>query len=230
MSNLTKRTPVEIDTELANLDGEYNKLMGQRSARISFLHSLDGQRAVYRTRNRKEWPVSDEETIASVRAKLAKNTLMHHDKEQAEIALARLGEAEAQAEANRDACKPFDAEYARRPWQRFFQVDGGHIHSDMWCKGGSIRWDTRRGWRPELANADVDQAIKELGSHLCTKCFPNAPVAGKVADPNACPGKSYVEGTFRNRYPSGVAECSVCHTMQTVTSTGMVRKHKAPKN
>lgn len=40
-----------------------------------------------------------------------------------------------------------------------------------------------------------------------------------------CSGVSYVDGSRVNRYPSAFAECTECHSNQSLTTTGRVRKH-----
>jgi hypothetical protein len=68
--------------------------------------------------------------------------------------------------------------YAEHGWQRFFPCNNsnGHIHADLFChtlnKGQHM---TDMGWRPDLSGHTVDEAIVELGTWLCSVCFPDAP-------------------------------------------------------
>jgi hypothetical protein len=49
-----------------------------------------------------------------------------------------------------------------------------------------------------------------------------------VAAPK-CTNKSYVPGTFVNRYPTGFATCSACGARASRTSGGVLRAHAVPK-
>lgn len=229
MTDLTAATPLEIDTKLAELDGEYNKILGRRESVLNALRSIDGQRAGYVGRKR-VFTASAEETLNSVAAKLAAGTLPAWEVADAERYIDQLVAIANAAEANRAETVPFDAEYDRRPWQRYFQVLGGKIHSGMWCQGGSIRWSTRRGWQPELSGNTVEQAVEKLGHHLCSKCFPQAPVAPKSS--KAQQGQCEGSGTWdysesRTGYYSGNwGKCNHCGEKITVSSTGKMRAHK----
>lgn len=220
-------TPVEIDTQLAMLDTEYGKLESQRVQRVDTLHRLDEQRRVTHGRSR-AWPISEAETVTSVRRKFNTGALHPRDVDRAREALADLEAVNVAMDENREKCVPLDAEYERRPWQRFFQVHGGHIHSGRWCRGGSIRPTTVRGWRPELANSSVTDAVTTLGARLCSKCFPGAPVLAVPVDPSVCPGsgRGYRPGSRVHRYPNGIGACVECGSVQTLSPLGNVRKHK----
>lgn len=231
--NLSAQTPREIDEQLAALDRAYGLLEHAHTGALSFLHSLDDQRMRYvgNTKTR-EWPKSDQETVDSLQAKLAADRMAHETARVREY-FAKIEKLQGEMDANRAACAPFNAEYDARPWQRFFQVEGGHIHSGIWCAGGSIRSSTRRGWCPQLSDKDEAAAVAELGPLLCTKCFPSAPVEwtrglDKPVDPNACTG----QGKYANKivwYASPRGECPECGGTVGVTSLGKVRKHKIEK-
>lgn len=231
--NLRTATPREIDTELARLDGEYRTLEHSLNASLSFLHTLDGQRMAYVTRTVREWPKTDQETIESLKAKLAADRMAHETARTREY-LGYITDGEDALRANRALCAPYDAEYDARPWQRFFQVEAGHIHSGRWCKGGSIRETTRRGWKPELSDKDEAAAVALLGPLLCTKCFPSAPVEWskgpeKQLRPGYCTGQGKGGRNLQMRYASPRGECPECGATVGVTSTGKVRPHKIKK-
>jgi hypothetical protein len=70
-----------------------------------------------------------------------------------------------------------DKIYAASPWARFFECGNpdGHIHSSLrGCK--TVYWDTMMIWCPELSARTEAEAVEKLGPHLCTVCFPSAPV------------------------------------------------------
>lgn len=134
-------------------------------------------------------------------------------------------------DANMAQFARLDAEYERRPWTRFVVVE--HIHSGIWCVGGSVRSTSQRHWLPQFSGRTESEAITELagGAHiLCSFCFPNAPVVTAPADPTACSNKDhdpnrakrvgYVTGNF--------GTCTACGARATLTSAGNLRKHKRP--
>lgn len=61
-------------------------------------------------------------------------------------------------------------------WSRFFLVtsSNGHVHSSMHCS--TCRPTTTYGWLPELSGSTEAEAVADLGSNLCSVCFPTAPV------------------------------------------------------
>ena len=69
------------------------------------------------------------------------------------------------------------AEAAYEGWSRFFLVPAGHIHSSMDCSSCNRgRTSTAFSWLPELSGLTEADAVAAHGSHLCTVCFPTAPV------------------------------------------------------
>lgn len=74
-----------------------------------------------------------------------------------------------------------DAEWIRRGrWSRFWLVvsSAGHIHKTTGCQ--TCRRTTRFGWMPEYSGMTEEEAIAKLGrwaESLCSVCFPAAPVA-----------------------------------------------------
>ncbi len=112
-------------------------------------------------------------------------------------------------------------------WNRFFLVQ--HIHSSMYCS--SFRPTTRVGWLPDVSGLTEAEAVAAHGETLCTKCYPDAPVAltTKPADQNACAGT----GTYIQRADTAggrgyYADCPVCgKQISRVQGSGKLRKHKA---
>jgi hypothetical protein len=233
IADLATATPVEIDTANAALDTEYYRLNGALLGSISYLHSLDDQRARYIGRGgRKTWPKSDGDTVISVRTRVANGTDWY-DRDSAVRYLAKYDEAIDAMQDNRMESARLDDEYQRRPWNRYILVTGGHIHSGTRCVGGTIRPSTQLGWRPELSGKSVADAVAELGPLLCTHCFPSAPVEWTVgeAKPERCAGsgRREAQGTYRRQGMSGYGKCQECGTYQTVTQRGAIRAHKPAK-
>ena len=87
----------------------------------------------------------------------------------------RLAELEAQHEAIQAEAAPLEAEYARRPWKRYFLVTntGGHVHRGRDCS--TCFFDTGYAWLVELADCDEAAMVAEWGERACTVCFPEAP-------------------------------------------------------
>lgn len=91
----------------------------------------------------------------------------------------RYTEARLTVEDARIAVDACETEYALRPWARFFLVTSsdGHIHSSMYCstcnKGHN---PTGFALVPYLSGSTAKDAVADLGSALCSVCFPDAPV------------------------------------------------------
>jgi len=230
---LAQQTPREIDEQLATLDGAYLAMSDKRKAKIEFAHSLNGERARYVGRRRKEWPTTTDEVLEQLALKLADEKIPAYDVAKVTELIETVDGLAREMRANREACEPLDAEYDRRHWARFFQVEDGHIHSGMRCQGGSIRVTTRVGWRPELSDKDVTEAVAALGPTLCTKCFPSAPVEytrgpEKKLTPGYCGGQGKLGVELQMRYASPRGKCPDCGQRVGVTSLGKVRRHKLP--
>jgi hypothetical protein len=228
---LTAQTPREIDEQLAALDGAYLKLDAARDAKIERAHHLNGERKRYTRARRGEWPTTTTEVLEALALKLADEKIPAYDVKSVTEAIEAIDVLGKEMDANRKACEPFDAEYTRRPWARFFQVQDGHIHSGTRCQGGSIRNTTRVGWRPELSDKDAADAVAALGPLLCTKCFPSAPVEytrglEKTLAPGYCTGQGQRGADLQMQYASPRGKCPECGQKVGVTSLGKVRRHK----
>lgn len=230
-SPLATQTPREIDEQLAALDGAYFKLGSERAGKIERTHHLLDERPRYISRNRKEWPTSADEALNALALKIAGEQLAAYDMPRAKELIEAVDTLDTAIAANRAAYEVLEAEYARRPWTRFFLVQGGHIHSGMWCQGGSIRWDTVRGWQPELSDTTAEAAVAKLGPLLCTKCFPSAPVEytrglEKKLPEGYCTGQGQQGRNLQMQYASPRGKCPECGQGVGVTSLGRVRRHK----
>jgi hypothetical protein len=75
----------------------------------------------------------------------------------------------------RSEAAPYQVEYNRRPWNRYFLVNnvGGHVHRGMNCT--TCFPTTEYNWLVDLADCDEDAMIEEWGEMACTVCFPSAP-------------------------------------------------------
>lgn len=70
-------------------------------------------------------------------------------------------------------------EYARREWDRYWLVTSsdGHIHSRTNCSTcNKGHYATGFALVPYLSGASAKDAVADLGSALCSVCFPDAPV------------------------------------------------------
>lgn len=135
----------------------------------------------------------------------------------------RYEAARAEMAAANDAAQQLDKELYTG-WTRFYLVQ--HIHNTTHCS--SFRYTTRVQWLPKVSGLTEVEAVSEYGETLCTKCFPDAPVAltVKAADPTICTGSRDHEAPSRTGYYSGNwAMCTEGHRV-TLTSAGNLRKHK----
>lgn len=118
--------------------------------------------------------------IASDLRTLERPNLTGRDRERAEthVASLRVVEANLRAEA-----RPLHAEYASRPWSRYFLVanTNGHVHRGMDCT--TCFPTTEYGWLVDLADCDEEAMVEEWGERACTVCFPNAPTLPAYSRP-----------------------------------------------
>lgn len=88
--------------------------------------------------------------------------------------LTDLGDANAKLDSLTAQILGEEAKYTG--WSRFYLVTSspGHVHSSTACSTCNRR--TRYGWLPELSGKTEGETVGELGSNLCSVCFPSAPV------------------------------------------------------
>jgi hypothetical protein len=148
-TDLTTATPVEIDTELARIWGEIDKV------HVTITH-------IKRDLTRK----------IAYGAKLGQPTYTGENREYLEN---KLTEAKVTLDALRAEVEPYEIEYSRRPWNRYFLVKNtnGHVHRGMNCS--TCFYDTQYAWLIDLADCDESAMIEEWGEMACTVCFPDAP-------------------------------------------------------
>lgn len=201
----------EVDTEVARLWGEFWKVQNQIVQLLGWAE------------DKRKWakkPYNQNERYqAEAEAEIVKYT------DQAE---ALMPEANSLKQAAMDYDK---ANYGG--WTRFYLVQ--HIHNSTYCP--SFRPTTRVGWLPDVSGLTEAEAVAAHGETLCTKCFPDAPVAltTKAADPDTCPGsggmydREKLTGREKAHYsPAGY--CPVCGEWTSLTArfSTKLRKHKKP--
>lgn len=236
-ADLSTAKPQQIDTVLAELYALEAQELGYIEGAKDGIHRALGQRQSWMGR-RQVWLMPFSEALALAEAKVASTDYV--DAPRGAIgdvkgALAYLVKhTDALAEINA-AQAPLHAEYADRPWSRFFWVqnNGGHVHSSMNCSTcNNGRTPTRFGWNPDLSGLTEAAAVAKLGPSLCTVCFPSAPVEyTQGADKGHCSGSGQpaVEGTRKGNTRSSYGECTGCHEMKPLTSYYVIRAHKAAK-
>lgn len=76
---------------------------------------------------------------------------------------------------------PLEAEYERRPWQRYWHVTNknGHIHRNQSCT--SCYPDTQYGWRVDLSGLTDVEVVEREAYNACSVCMPIAPAEQKAA-------------------------------------------------
>lgn len=136
---------------------------------------------------------------------------------------AKLAEIQAQID-------PIDAEFERRGgWTRYVLVKNtnGHLH---YRSCSTFRIGTQLLLIDQASGMDSGQVVEAYDNVACTKCFPEAPVAKAVIDPNTCTG-AIVPGTsvYVNRYYNGgtFGQCDGCGQTVKVKQDGSPFKHKA---
>lgn len=221
---------VQTDTAIADIDEVYARLAARQASAIATLRSIDGQKARYVGR-RREFTATPEETVASVTAKLAAETIAPWEVHKARETLAALPAIATGMTANRAAAAELHQVWADNGyWTRFFVVPGGHIHNDI-SNRCSRTYTTQHGWTPQLSGATEAEAVAELGPLLCTHCFPTAPVEFTVghAKPEYCPGadKAPAEGSRKRQGMNTYGGCTECEQYGVLVAYGSkVRKHK----
>jgi hypothetical protein len=76
---------------------------------------------------------------------------------------------------------PLEAEYERRPWQRYWHVTNanGHIHRHQSCT--SCFPDTQYGWRTDLSGLTDVEVVEREAYNACSVCMPIAPAEQRAA-------------------------------------------------
>jgi hypothetical protein len=143
----------------------------------------------------------------------------------------RIAELKARLEGQLAVAEPFEAEYRRRPWNRYLIVSGGHLHK-RGC-GTLTPGRTMVGMVPEASGLNAAEVVGRFGETACTHCFPDAPVAARKTpeEEGFCEhsGRAVPEGKLPKewwrRYGLPRVACE-CGYRGAVTSAGRYRKHK----
>jgi hypothetical protein len=217
----SKLSPSEIDTILADIWSREEKvesfLKSEQASLASHEAAERGERYIGTGRSRRSTWKRYPQDVERLKAAIAEH----------EAALAAL-----QAEA-----APYNDEYRRRYWHRYFLVlnPGGHIHRDRHCS--TCRIDTRYGWLPELSGITEAEMVAKHGIDACTVCFPSAPAhpayiqaqldaekAEKAKNDSKCPGGAKYSSRHGGRYDY----CPDCGAYTSLSSNGKYRAHKRP--
>lgn len=75
----------------------------------------------------------------------------------------------------------YEAEYEKRPWQRYWHVQNvnGHIHRFTSCS--TCFHDTVFAWRTDLSGLTDVEVVEREAYNACTVCMPIAPAEQKAA-------------------------------------------------
>ena len=178
--NIADMTPAQIDNLWADLDMACAQLDRRLAALTDHAHYTAGDRRV-RSYGHTSWGMTYGEVWAKIEAMVAAGDTTKPFHVAAPRSAAELLDAQTDLEtlrrANRREVEPLREEYARRNgWLRYFVVTSstGHVHSNVYC---SHRGSTTYGWMPDYSGAEVDTMIAELGPVMCSKCYPDAPLA-----------------------------------------------------
>jgi hypothetical protein len=101
---------------------------------------------------------------------------------------ATMQRLESQRDALLDEAAPYERQYNRRQWSRYFLVqnDNGHIHSSMGCSTCNREGiATRFGWLVELSGKAEADVTDEVGPNACTVCYPWAETIREEAEKGA---------------------------------------------
>lgn len=171
--DLTTKAPGEIDAALAQHHENLRQHEGRAAASLETLHHLSGDRKQYQSRSRYHWGKTHEEVLGH-----DPSGMRPYERDQWERSMSNYHEHERNADEEQSHINRHEGEFRRRGgWSRFFLVPDGHIHSSMACH--SCRPTTQFGWLPHLSGKSEGEAVAEHGPHLCTHCFPSAPVEWK---------------------------------------------------
>ena len=219
MTNLSEKTPVEIDTEILRING----LIAEQNSII------DRGIQIIKTANlRIEQDAYDADKMP---ARIAKAEADIHA---AELALIPLRSKHC------GKIHPLHAEYLKRNWTRYFVVQNvnGHIHQDMRCS--TCFASTQYGWMVQHSGRTAEEMIAIYGEDMCSECYPQAPVLAKgfrksVADKQAvsCDGDGKYHGDvardgWQRLCVAPQVTCKVCGESAAITKSGKIRRHDTP--
>lgn len=151
MDNLSTRTPAEIDGEIARLESEFARAQQQTEQAQDTINRIHNASSLERS-----YPWNSQERL--------------------EEAVAALNAGTAAQAVAREALYPLNAEYRRRPWNRYYLVTNtnGHVHSSTSCD--TCFPTTTFAWLTEQSGMSHEDLVELAGETACTVCFPDAPV------------------------------------------------------
>jgi hypothetical protein len=150
-----------------------------------------------------------------------------HVGEAVERAKAKLAEVEALSE-------PYEAEWERRPWERYWLVVSsahGHVHRYHCGTLRPGRTQVTPWW--QVSGKTEAEVVEDLTYTACTHCFRSAPVRTMPtpAEEGYCAGsrKPIAPGSWRQTSytGNGHGRCAVCGESVGAGKHGVARKHRA---
>lgn len=173
-ADLTTKTPVEIDTKLAELDYERFSAM---------MDAFNSEKALKALRERIERASKSPQAYNRnwVESGAAQKDVDHYEKS--------IIEAKEKVSAYEAKMEVYEEEFTRRGgWTRAFWVAnaGGHVHSSMRCS--TCYPTTRFQWLTAYSGKDENEIVGDAGERACTVCYSSAPVdllrrPSKINDP-----------------------------------------------
>jgi hypothetical protein len=179
MDNLHERTPVEIDTRLAELHSENARLSRRFHDALDAIHrELGDKKEPFLGGYAERWGMAEQEAFeaATVLAQSGTPNKPWVARQMVRLLIDRA----AALDALRPVVEEIDAlgrEFYRRPWTRAFLCvtsGQGHVHSGRDCS--TCRATTLFNWRTELSGAPESEIVEKAGERACTVCYPSAPV------------------------------------------------------
>lgn len=174
-----KRSPADVDTELADQHQAMNQAWHDRDRLMDGLHRLLGD-----TRDRdSRWMMSEDKILAEAGDKYADHKQNLGYATRLTTTLEQMEAVQQAAYAADQRIGELNAVYrAAGGWTRFYlaRSSDGHVHSHQECSSchhGKER--TEFGWLTELSGKTEAEAVEIFGETMCTVCYPSAP-----ADPN----------------------------------------------
>ena len=173
-NDLTTKTPVEIDTKLAELDYERFSLM------VDAMNYEKAKKALYERMERSA-KSAQPYNRRWVEDGSAQKEVDNYDR--------KIEESKTQAAEIAEKMSVYDDEFNRRGgWTRAFFVAnaGGHVHKSMSCS--TCYPTTRFQWLTSYSGQDENDIVADAGERACTVCYSSAPVdllrrPSKINDP-----------------------------------------------
>ena len=174
--DLTRMTPVEIDTKLSELTQILYRAWDTRLAAQRAVHYAAGDKETSQWRAPKSWGMPLAQAEEKAHEVVAQGG---YDADNAKRVLDRLDAARLAETAAHEALLPWNAEYDRRGgWTRAYLVTDGHVHNTQecpTCHNGLER--TRFSWMVDYSGKSEEEIVEDAGERACTVCYPSAPVA-----------------------------------------------------